>query len=120
LSDQERACAYTLSFTLGILMAGTAFLIAPLLGDFYEHPELVLPFQALSVGLLFLSLTVVPAATLQRELRLKPIALKNMTVGIARVLLTLLLAYLGFGYWALVIGILMHEIGSMVWLSIAA
>jgi O-antigen/teichoic acid export membrane protein len=111
----DKAAMYSLTSLVGLAMALIGVSIAPLLGLFFENPEMVLPFQVISLTFVLRGTAVVPLASLQRELDFKPIALLNLSVGISRGVLQLTLAWLGFGYWSLIAGVVYREVASVAW-----
>lgn len=112
---RDRAAMYSLTSLIGLTLALIGVSIAPFLALFFENPEMVLPFQVVSLTFALRGTAVVPLASLQRELDFRPIALMNLTVGISSGVLQLALAWLGFGYWALIGGIVYREVVSAAW-----
>lgn len=112
-ADDERAI-FTLTTCFGAFVALLAFLAAPYVGAFYQTPELVLPFRVLSVTFLLKGMYTIPESMLRRDLRFKPIALVKLSISLLRSVLQLVLAYQGFGYWALVAGMLVREFGFLL------
>ena len=106
--------------TLLLLLAGIAgcvlFLLAPHLANFFEQEELLLLYRIFAFTFFFRAVRTLAEAMLRRELLFKPIAVMNMTVGITRNVLQLVLALSGFGYWALVAGLIFAELVECFWL----
>ena len=88
------------NFLLFILL----YLFAPYFSLFFEQSQLTLIVRVLSLSLLISALSAVPMALLQREIRFKGISVVEFVAMIFASLTTLLMATLGFGVWALVIG----------------
>ena len=114
----EKAAMMSLTSLVGLGMTILGVSIAPLLGNFFNNPEMVAPFQAVALTFVIRATAVVPLASLQRELDFKPIALMRLVVGITSGLLQLGLAWAGYGYWALIMGILYREVASSIWAHI--
>lgn len=119
-SEQDERALFTLSFIFGLTASLAAFFAAPLLGRFYSEPKVIQPFQAVSLIFVLRALHVAPSARLARELRFAPVAVGNLTVGVLRGILQLGLAFLGFGYWSLVAGVIFSEVGGLIWVVFAA
>lgn len=115
-AEDERA-VLTMTTIFGALVSAAAFFSAPYIAAFYQTPEMELPFQILSISFLLKGIYTVPESLLRRELRFKPIALTKLGIGLLRSVTQLVLAYRGYGYWALVIGMLIREVGSLVCFS---
>jgi PST family polysaccharide transporter len=64
----------------------------------------------LSGGFIVSGFRTVPYSLLQKELRFKLLAVIEGLQGVVQALVTLVLALLGFGYWALVLGVLSFSI----------
>ena len=109
---------FSFSMILSLGIAVLSFFSASFVSNFYENDALRLPFQLLSLIFIFKGLQMVPVAMLRRDMRFKPIALMELTLGIARGSLQLVLALAGFGYWALVAGMIFREIGAAIWVII--
>lgn len=113
--DREKASMYSLTSIVGVGMAAVGVALGPLIGAFFENPEMVRPFQVVALTFAVRGTAVVPLASLQRDLNFKPIALMNLIVGVSRGLLQLGLAWLGYGYWALIAGIVYRELAAAIW-----
>ena len=74
------------------------------LGNFFNAPQLPLVVVVMSSSFVVTALATVPRALLQRDLRFKLLALVDGSRAVITALATLLLAWLGFRYWALVAG----------------
>jgi O-antigen/teichoic acid export membrane protein len=79
------------------------FFMAPLIARFFHTPELVLLARCSFLVFLISSAAIVPAALLQKELRIKERAISNIVSMTMSGLVGIWLAYRGFGYWTLVI-----------------
>jgi PST family polysaccharide transporter len=75
---------------------------APLVAAFFREPRLVPVVMALSVVFTVSAFRTVPLAVLQRDLRFARLAKFDGIQSVALATLTVLLAWRGFGYWALV------------------
>ena len=111
----EKAAMMSLTCLVGSVMTIVGVSVAPLLGKFFDNPNMVAPFQVVARTFAIRATAVVPLASLQRELHFKPISLMRLVVGISSGMLQLGLAWAGYGYWAVVIGILYREVASSVW-----
>ena len=95
--------------TLSVLFGATAFclscLVAHPLGVFFRMPHLPLLVIALSVTFLISAMKTIPSALLQRNLQFRILAGIEAASYSTYAASTLLTAFLGFGYWSLVIGL---------------
>jgi PST family polysaccharide transporter len=95
--------------TVSILFGATAFclscLVARPLGVFFRMPHLPLLIIALSVTFLISAMKTIPAALLQRNLQFRTLAGIEAASYSTYAATTLITAFLGLGYWSLVIGL---------------
>jgi PST family polysaccharide transporter len=106
LTEDQLSQLNSLSLCLGILGFAVSAAAAIPLGRFFHSPSLPLVVIVLSGGFVVSGVRTVPYALLQKELRFKLLAVIEGMQGVVQALVTLILAFLGFGYWALVLGIL--------------
>lgn len=95
--------------TIHFSIAGVVFVAAPLVATFYGEPRVSQVIQVLSLQFVLAALSVVPDAQLQRNLQFKKRALIEFTGTLLGSVTTLMLALLGGGVWALVIGSLLNQ-----------
>jgi PST family polysaccharide transporter len=92
-----------------VLMAGLAGVLiscglAIPLGRFFSSPHLPLVVVAMSVTFLTSGLQTVPYGLLYRDMRFRLLSVFAAVQSVIQALTTLVFAYLGFRYWALVLG----------------
>jgi O-antigen/teichoic acid export membrane protein len=93
----------------GLTLAGLCCLSAPYVAAFYHRPELI-KITFVASGTLFLSaLAVQPNALLLRQMKVKELNLCTFYSLILSTLVTIALAKLGFGYWALVLQLFLQQ-----------
>lgn len=110
LTQDQVSQLNTLSLFLGLLGFIISAALAIPLGRFFHAPNLPLVVIVLSGGFIVSGVRTVPYSLLQRELRFKILAMIEGSQGLVQALVTLILAFLGFGYWALVLGILSFSV----------
>jgi len=106
LSEDQISQLNTLSVLLGLLSFIISLAAAIPLGKFFHASGLPLVVVILSAGFIIAGIRTVPYSLLQKELRFKLLAVIEGLQGIGQAVVTLVLAVHGFGYWALVFGIL--------------
>lgn len=102
-SERDMSTVFWINALSGLVYAGLMWAAAPLAADFFDAPRLVqlMPFVALTFTL---SLGVVHAAVLQRQLRFRKLAVVELSAAAAGHAVTLTAALLGAGAFALVLG----------------
>lgn len=97
---------YSTIFFFNLLVSGSIYIIlfftAPLISKFYNTPELTLLTRVLSLNLLIGSFSIVQQARLKIMFDFKTMALITMISVIISGVFGVILAYRGFGVWALV------------------
>lgn len=94
---------FTLSLLLGLLLSGLLFVSAPLIARFFRMPGLVPVTQALAPLFLVRGLGVVAESLLQRNMQFRLLArVQIISFGIGYGVVGLILAWWGYGVWALV------------------
>lgn len=103
LDEGDIGTAFWLNVALGVLLALTLTLGAPLLSAFFETEELAAVFRVLAIALILKGMTIVPAALLTRHMRFRSIAMVEITSTFISGGLAIGAAAMGANYWALVI-----------------
>ncbi len=93
---------FWISALIGVLLTGISIILAPVIEGFFDFDGLRLVIQVMSIKLLFVSLSSVPQGLLQKELAFKKLALLEILTTIFSGITGIVLAFLGWGYWALV------------------
>lgn len=88
------------------ILAGAAiyaclWMAAPLIADYYHQPKLIPLSRYVFLGFVFSSFGMAQSAYLTKQLQIKQIAQCGMTATLVSSLVSVTLAALGFGYWAL-------------------
>jgi O-antigen/teichoic acid export membrane protein len=89
---------------VGLFLA--QFFSAPYIASFYDTPELTLVLQILAFSYLFVPWTSIPNSLIARELDHRKTSQVTLISNVLASVISLTLAYLGFGYWALVVAII--------------
>lgn len=110
LTEDQVSQLNTLSFFLGIVGFFISVAASVPLGRFFRTPDLPSVVIVLSLGFVVSGIRTVPYSLLQKELRFKLLAIIEGVQGVVQASVTLILAYLGFRYWALVLGIVSFSI----------
>jgi PST family polysaccharide transporter len=94
-------------------------LSAPFVGAWFHNPAIVNVLRVLGVALLLQALTGVPEALMMRELRARDLRLVEVLSSVVAALFVAVpMAFLGYGYWALVALTLMQPALKLVALQL--
>jgi PST family polysaccharide transporter len=105
---------------MGFIVALTLIFAAagPLMAWFYKDPRVTGVAAATALTILFSGLSVMHLALLRRAMQFTAISLNEIVAQASSVLVSVILAVLGWGYWALVAGVvalpLVTAIGAWV------
>ncbi len=119
LRDEQIAQLNALAVLLGVAACVATCAAAVPLGHFFESPGLPFVLIALSVGFIVTSLSTVPVALLQRDLRFRDLALIDGFRALVMAGVTVALAMLGLGFWTLVVSsVVSSALGSALTLAL--
>ena len=104
---------YSLSFS--VIMYIILFFSAPAIASFYHEPILVEIIRVLGVTVIIGAVNSVQRAHIQRDMNFKIFFLCNLVGTVASAVIGIIMAYSGYGVWALVIQTLCQQIiGALV------
>lgn len=106
ISHEQISTLFWLNVLISILLGLSVLASAPLIARFYGKPELTSVTAALSFSFIISGLTIQHHAMQQRHLRFGTLAGIQIATQIISLAVTILLAYFGWRYWALVVGML--------------
>ncbi len=96
--------------TMGIV-AAAVFFGAPYYADYFGKPILVHILWLISIDFLLQAFSAVPTAILRRELKFKELAFAQTLSRLGTIVTAIVLAFMGYGVWALVWG---EVVGSFI------
>ena len=111
LSDDQVAQLNTIGVLLGIGTLAASFVFAYPLATFFRTPALVPVLIVMCIQLIPQGLRAVPEGLLNKDMRFGLLSWIEAIRAIVAAVATLVMAYLGYGYWALVWG---NLIGTFV------
>lgn len=104
LTDAEIRQINTFAVLAAIVMFLLSCALAKPLGAFFRSPHLPMVVTVMSVTMLAAGAQTIPFSLLQREFRFKLLSMSQVAGALVQAVSTLVLACLGYGYWALVSG----------------
>jgi len=97
-----------IALTIAFAGAGT------LLTRFYHDPLVARVAEAISLTILITSASVQHLALLKRAMQFSAIAVNDIFARAVSVILTIILAFAGWGYWALVAGLIAQPLSTCI------
>ena len=96
---------YNAVFWFNVLAGAAIYVVlwfcAPLIADYYHQPKLIPLSRYVFLGFVFSSFGMAQSAYLTKQMQIKQIAQCGMTATLSSSIVSVVLAALGFGYWAL-------------------
>lgn len=105
ITENELKRVYGCVILLNILFVAGIFLLAPLAALFFSEPRVVPILRTLSVNFPLTALFFLPQALLKRDLEFKKKSFIDLLASVFSSFVLLVLAYLGYGVWALVFSV---------------
>jgi PST family polysaccharide transporter len=103
VTHQEMSKVFWLITLLGLVLGGIIVALAPFLVHFYNEPRLFNIALSFAVIAGLGGLATVHTALLKRQMQFRIIAEVQVMASVFSIILGIIAAFLGFGYWALVI-----------------
>lgn len=105
---------FIMVIALNVVVFLCAVLIAPLAGRFFNNPGVVPIIAIMASNLIWTSIRAVPDALMNKELSFKKLVVPDIIpVGIGSIV-SIAMAYQGFGVWSLVVRSLIISVGGMI------
>lgn len=102
VNDKDFSTAFYFNVFVAVIIYFVLFCCAPAIASFFNQPILSSVLRIYSVSLFINSLMVVQVSMLQIRLDFKSLAKRNISATIISGVIGIILAYSGFGVWALV------------------
>ena len=106
VSDAQISTLFWLNVAIGALLGLLCLAAAPILSTFYEDPRTALILVAVAPAFVFNATGVQHLALLQRHLRYVALAAIEVGSEIFSAAITIGMALAGYGYWAIVAGVI--------------
>ena len=90
------------NLVVSLIIYGLLYFSAPLIADFYNRPPLVAIIRVISLTIIIHAFRVVQRIIIFRKLDFKINAIINVVSGLISLCVAVRLAYIGYGYWAIV------------------
>lgn len=118
IDEQTRREVFGFVILLNLAIFALLVAGAPLIADFYGEPRLTDITRVLAFQFVLWIFETLPQSRLGRELEFKRQSIVDLATLLAGSVVTLLLAYAGFGVWALVWGALLTTATRMLGLNL--
>jgi len=119
ITQQQMSALFWISLVIGVLLSALCVAVAPLLEMLYGDPRITAAALALAPVFLLTATGLQHVAILQRQLRYITLTVIEIVSQAASITTAIVLAYWGWGYWALVASLLVLPavLNACAWLS---
>ncbi len=118
MTEKHIRVAFTLSMASSLLVALVLNYSATYASDYLEMPEITYVIRVLSIVFLWTGLSMVAENMMSRAFRYKTLGIIKVMGSITGVFVTIFLAYAGYSYWSIVIGVLMQSFQAMLMMMV--
>jgi polysaccharide transporter, PST family len=116
-SEMDRLLAsnlFWISISIGVFLTIGFAVSGPLMVRFYGDPRVVWIAVALSFQIFLSSTSILHLALLKRAMRFSLVSANDIVARTAAVVVSVSLAFAGWGYWALVAGVLAYPLSRSI------
>ena len=115
-SQEDYSTIFWFNLFTSIVLYFVLFFAAPHIADFYHMPILCNVLRVEAIVLIINAVTIVQVNQLRKQFQFRKIAIVTLFTSIISLVVTILMAYKGFGVWALVVsGLLSSFIPSILY-----
>lgn len=114
INEDHMSSCFWLNLVIGCCFTLFFYYTSAFFSNFYSQPDLELLFKVISFDFIITSIYLVHNALLQKELNFKKISIILITCSFISGIIAIILAFLGFGVWALVGRTLIMSLCSMI------
>ena len=118
-TNEDYSTAFYFNILVGVICYLVLFVTAPLIARFYNINLLTLVLRIYGLSLIFSSMTIVQNAILTQRLAFKSMTKCNLISSLSSGTIALVMAYYGWGVWALVFQTISSALLSILFLSLA-
>ena len=102
ITHKEVSTIFWVHAAISLLLTAGFILISPIIVNFYKEPLLKSITIVMSISIITQMLLTCPSALLKRVMYFKDIAINNIVSSFLSTIISIYLAYKGYGYWAVV------------------
>lgn len=120
VSEIDFSSVLYLNLCVATILYIALFFISPVIADFYKEPKLVLILRILSITLFFGAINSIQNAIVSRKMKFKKLFFSSLGSIIVSGTVGIILAYTGFGVWALVAQQIVNQclITIILWVTV--
>lgn len=102
-SQEDYSTIFWWNISMAVLMYAILFFCAPAIARFYDIPLLCDVLRVQGIVLFIYALNIVQRNQLKKKLNFKVLSIVTISTSVISLIVTIVMAYKGFGVWALVV-----------------
>jgi teichuronic acid exporter len=116
-STLDYSTIFWVNLAVGILSYGIIWIVAPQIARFYSKPELVSLTRVIALAIIIGSVTLIQQTILTKDVDFKTLTKSSVIGTLVSGIVSILLAYAGFGVWSLVWRTIINQIvrSAVLW-----
>jgi teichuronic acid exporter len=108
-TDADFSSVFYFNVGISLILYLIFFFLAPIIASFYNEPQLVDLIRVICLNFIFLSFSLIQQVVLQKKVDFKLLTYVNVASSIVGGVIALVMAFRGFGAWAIVFQILVKS-----------
>lgn len=114
ITIEDRSTVFWFNLLLSFVFYGLLYISAPWIAQFYERPELVDLTRVMGLAVFFFGVAIVQRSEMTQQLEFRKQAYAQIPSVILAGIVSVTMAYMGYGVWSLVAQYLLVAIGSSI------
>lgn len=110
-TQEDYSTVFFFNLGMSLLMYVVLFVSAPVIARFYKMPLLGSVLRVQGFVLIINAFSIIQSNQLKKQFRFKKLAIVHLTASVISLIVTIILAYKGYGVWALVT---MHLLSAFI------
>ena len=115
LTDSDIDNIYSFTVYISVILMILFSLFSILIAMFYDNDVYIPLGQLLSISLVFNALNMVPNGILNRDKKFISIAVRTVVVYVGSAIITVILAFMGWRYYALAVQAILSALFTFIW-----
>ncbi len=103
ISEEDKSTVFFTNLALAVVVYLIIFLTAPFIANFFHNPEIKKLLRVIELIVVIDAFSAIQSTTLTRDMNFKTLSLYKIISIVVAVTVSIILAYSGWGVWALVV-----------------
>lgn len=115
-TEKDYCTANWINITISCICYLILFASAPLISSFYEMPILTPTIRVMTLCFIIGAVSGVSRTKLSKEMKFKKLSIATLATGLFSGAIGIIMAYVGYGVWALVFQTVLTSLFSSIWI----